>query len=329
MSPTSTSSPSAQKIRGGTTSTAQCGHGAGLPSYFPGSAIVSTTPHDAQLNPIGLTTATPPPAATGPPGATEVGGIDDMTEGNHEEVGNINENLGNRRRRRYCRAAGPVATRSCGAGRQEAWCLVPRPICRLLLCAATVIFAVGMVGCASDSSPEPQEDTRPRIDQILSPQGAKPNEAFTKRSQYDGEKFKSKSLEKKAYAGSSGTAREADKAFSGAGKQARWSGQESRFGNETAREGSQTARTFASRFDGKEARTQSFQGGDQQYRTGEAREADDAFHTGQPRGYSARTLSATQLSPTARETARLYPADATEPLNVEDVRRVLNKGPRD
>lgn len=192
-------------------------------------------------------------------------------------------------------------------------------------------LAVSLAGCSSDDPPAPEPDQRPRLDQILSPQGAKPNEAFTKRSRYDGQDFQSRALGKKSYAGAgrNGRAAEGGQTFSGAGKEARWSRQKSRIGNEAAREGGQEARTFASRFDGQEARTGTFRGAQERFRTGEAGEAGDAFHTGQPRAYSTRTLGATQLSPTARETARLYPADAAAPLNVEDVRRVLNKGPRE
>jgi hypothetical protein len=204
--------------------------------------------------------------------------------------------------------------------------------CRSLL-QPTLMLGLGvwLVGCAGDDSPAPGPDQRPRIDQILSPQGSKPNDAYTKRSRYDGQDFKARSLGKKSYAGAGrdGRAREGGQAFSGAGKEARWSRQESRYGSEAAREGGQAARTFASRFDNQEARTETFRGAQEEFRTGEAREADDAFYTGQPRGYSTRTLEATQLSQTARETASLYPANAAAPLNVEDVRRVLNKGPRE
>lgn len=204
--------------------------------------------------------------------------------------------------------------------------------CRPLLVPSLVLgLGAWLTGCASDDAPAPEPDQRPRIDQILSPQGSKPNDAYTKRSRYDGQDFRSKSLDKKVYAGagSDGTAREGGKAFSGAGKEARWSGQRSRYGSEAAREGGETARTFSSRYEDQEARTKAFSGAGEKFRTGEAREAEDAFHTGQPRGYSTRTLEATQLSPTARETASLYPADAAAPLNEEDVRRVLNKGPRE
>lgn len=194
------------------------------------------------------------------------------------------------------------------------------------------MLGLWLTGCASDEPPPPEEDQRPRIDQILSPQGSKPNEAYSKRSRYDGQDFKSKSLDKKAYAGagSDGQASEGGKKFTAAGGQkSRWSGQESRFASEQAREGGQAARTFGSRYEDQEARTSAFRGANEEFRAGEARESDDAFHTGQPRGYSTRTLGATQLSRTARETASLYPANATKPLNEEDVRRVLNKGPRE
>lgn len=204
--------------------------------------------------------------------------------------------------------------------------------CRPPLLPSLVLWlGAWLAGCTSDDAPAPEPDQRPRIDQILSPQGSKPNESYTKRSRYDGQDFKSKSLDRKAYAGagSDGTAREGGKAFSGAGKEARWSGRESRYGSEAAREEGATARTFASRYEDQKARTKLFSRAGERFRTGEAREADDAFHTGQPRGYSTRTLDATQLSPTARETASLYPADAAAPLNEEDVRRVLNKGPRE
>lgn len=195
-----------------------------------------------------------------------------------------------------------------------------------------VVAGAGLVGCASDEAPPPGPDTRPRIDQILSPQGAKPNDAYTKRSRYDGQDFKSGSIEKRSFAGAGrgGEAQEGGKDYTkGGGLRARWSGQGSRFEEAGAREAGQEARTFASRFEGREARTKTFSGAADRYRTDEAREADDAFYTGQPRQYSARTLGATQLSPSARETANLYPVDKAAPLNEEEVRRVLNKPPRE
>jgi hypothetical protein len=195
----------------------------------------------------------------------------------------------------------------------------------------SVVLAVWMTGCASDEPAAPEPDTRPRMDQILSPQGGKPNDAYTKRSRYDGQDYKSKSLDKKTYAaaGGDGRAREAAQAFSGSGKEAWWSGKETRYGAMDAREGGQTARTFESRYEDQAAQTKDFSGAADRYRTGEAREADDLFRTGRSRGYTTRTLGATQLSPSAVDTAKAYPADGVGQMNEEEVRRVLNKSPRE
>jgi len=194
-----------------------------------------------------------------------------------------------------------------------------------------MFMAAGWVGCASDQAPEAAEpDSRRRIDQILSPQGSKPNEAYSKRSRYDGQDYNSKSLKSKVFRVGQGPAREGGKDFKTVGGEgAKLMSQRSGFESEAAREGGQSARTFASRFGDKVARTGEFSGGREVYRTEGAREADDRFYSGQPRDYEARRLGADQLSPTARETARLYPANAAAPLNEEDVRRVLNKGPRE
>jgi len=202
-----------------------------------------------------------------------------------------------------------------------------------LLPLIPLVLGAWLTGCASDEAPKPEPDQRPRIDQILSPQGAKPNENFTKRSRYDGQDYKSKSLDKRVYAGAGGDgkAREGGKEFNMAGRQQTGlTGQRSRFEQSgSAREGGQSARTFASQYEDQAARTKSFAGANETYRTDEAREKGDRYYTGQKRDYSTRTLGALQLSPSARETASLYPADHAAPLNEEDVRRVLNKGPRE
>jgi len=168
------------------------------------------------------------------------------------------------------------------------------------------------------------------MEQMLSPHGAKPNESYTKRSRYDEQKFKANGYQKKSYRGAEGRAREGSQDFNMAGsQQSSLTSQRSRFESEGAREAGQSARTFASRYEDQAARTKEFSGADESYRTGDAREAGDRYYTGQKRGFASRTLGANQLSPTARETASLYPADHTAPLNEEDVRRVLNKTPRE
>lgn len=199
--------------------------------------------------------------------------------------------------------------------------------------AVLLAGSVWLAGCASDEPAAPEPDTRARMDQILSPMGGKPNTAYTKRSRYDGQDFRSKSMNKRSLAGAGrdGRAREGDKGYTQTGGlKARWSGQASRFQEADAREGGRKARTFASRHDDQEARTKAFRGANDRYRTGEAREADDAFYTGQPRGYSTRTLAGTQLSRSALDTANanLFSTDPSASLNEEDVRRVLNKPSR-
>ena len=195
-----------------------------------------------------------------------------------------------------------------------------------------VAAGLWLTGCASDDPPQDDPDTRPRFDQILSPKGSKPNDAYTKRSRYDKQAFRSRSVGQQAYAGADrdDRAREGEKTYTKAGGlRARWAGQSSRFEEQDAREGGQTARTFGSRFDNQEARTQEFGGARDTFRTADARESGDGYYTGRRRAFSTRTLGATQLSPNAGETASLYPAQSGAPLNEEDVRRVLNKSPRD
>lgn len=225
-----------------------------------------------------------------------------------------------------------IRSRLAGGRDQGLWWPVASPCCRFLLRPSALLLGVWMTGCASDESPPPEADQRPRIDQILSPQGAKPNESYSKRSRYDGQDFKSTSIDKRTFAAAStdGKAREGGKAFNTGGDgQSRFTGQRSRYESEGAREGGQTARTFASRYENQAARTNEFRGARDAYRTSEARESENFYHTGQSRGYSTQTLGATQLSPNAKETASLYPANAAAPLNQDDVRRMLNKAPRE
>jgi len=233
---------------------------------------------------------------------------------------------------RHSQGVTEPSTAGCGSRVPGARYGVIFSIHRWLKTLCLVLAGVWLVGCASDEPPPSEPDTRARIDQILSPQGSKPNDAYTKRSRYDGQGFRSKSLEKRSFAGSGsdGKAREGEKDFTAAGGlRARWAGQGSRFGSEDAQEGGQSARTFASRHEDQEARTKAFGGATDQFRTREARQSDDAFYTGRSRDFSTRTLGATQLSPMAAATAEAYPAQATGPLNEEEVRRVLNKGPRE
>lgn len=195
----------------------------------------------------------------------------------------------------------------------------------------SLLLGLGLAGCTGNKQAQRQDDApRARLDEILSPSGSTPGDAYAKRSRYDGQDFRSKQLASKPFKSGSRTYKGNTEFNASAYQKKSPLSQRSRFQDQTSPMADDQARTFSSRYQGQEARTKDYGQADKNYATGEARVADKSFYSGRNRYYAPgeRELGPSQLSRSSASTANVYPGSSMEPLNVEDVRRVLNKGPK-